>query len=472
MKPLIQREPVKYQSVTGMMEPTVIREFRGVNTFDPFSIADGFFTDMSNMTTDDYPAVSVRPGYSVIGTTGTKVLGLGSYKDQKIVAVFNDGSMKSWDGSTWTTLKTGLSTSAMFSFAAFEGNLTGVNLIGANGVDGLHRYDGSTVQTFGDAPADINYITSFSNRLWGGSGKELRASSLDKPDKWNEFDINTYGDEASYAKDIESTRGENINFLSGELTKLVIGMPNSRKELYGNLPSDFNDRLISDNSGFANNNSAVTKDGVIRSMHNTGIYEYVSGGMSPNNSFSEIVERYTQTITSNAAAGFDGVKQYFSTDYGDMLVYDPRSGVQAWSVWNDIQATCFLKFQNDLYIGDNLGRVLKLGGTSDNGTAINWYAITKPFTNGSIAQKQRWIKLWTVWELAVGTTLNVYLSNTVDGNDWELVHTVTGAGLGIQRVIVPIQKYALVNTIRVKFEGTGWARMHEHSRQVRQLPLY
>jgi len=447
-----------------MQEPIPIREWRGVNTFDPYSIADSYFTDMSNLTTDDYPAVSVRPGYSVIGSFGAKVLGMGVWKGVELHAVFNDGTWRRWNGTDWATLKSGLSTTALWSFTNFQGNLTDVNLIGANGVDGLHRYDGATAQVYGDAPAGINHVTTYQNRIWGAFGKEIRACKLDDGSLWNSF-LGT--DEDSYGKELESTRGESINMLSGSLSKLTIGMPNSLHEMYGGLPSDFTFSLITEAVGVSNNQASITQTGLMRLVHYTGLYEW-QGGTVPTKEFSEIVGGYAATASGHAA-GSDGVKTYFY-DGNRILLYDPRRGVQAWSVWSGITPVCFVVFKEELYIGDASGRVLRLGGASDDaGTPISWHAITKPFTNREIARRQRWLKLWLTVELAVGSTMVIYLSKTVSGSDWELVHTVSGAGT--QRVIIPVDKFVLENTIRLKFQGTGWSRIHEFTRQVRQLPI-
>ncbi|MFB0847342.1 hypothetical protein [Paenibacillus oleatilyticus] len=468
MKPLIQRQPANYQPVTGMLPPQTIREFKGVNTFDPFSITDNFFTDMSNFVTDDYPAMTVRPGYTVLGNAiGSKVLGLGVWKDQEIHAVFNDGTWRKWTGSAWSSpLASGLDTSAAWSFANFQGNQPDVRLFGANGVNGLRMYNGTSVTTFGDAPANINFISTYANRLWGASGKELRACALDQPDKWNVFNGN---DEDSYGKDIESTRGENINSLSSGMSKLIVGMPNSLHELYGSNPSDFQTRLVTEETGVANNQSLFVQDSVLNFIHTNGIYRFISGGVGPDRSFSDIVKKYFLNV-NNSTAGTDGKKFYFQTEPGKILVYDPR--MTTWVVWTGINPTCFSIFQHQLYIGDSHGRVLRLGGLDDAGSPITWFATTKPFTSGSVAQKTRWIKLWTFWELAAGSFLNVYLSTSSEGNDWELVQTVTGTGNKIERIIIPVQKYVLANYVRIKFEGTEWARLHEHTRQVRQLPLY
>lgn len=467
MRTPIQYEPSQYQPLPGMIPDITIREFKGVNTFDKFSIEETFMTDISNMDTEDFPTLTVRKGFTQVGATvGTKVLGLGVWKDQELHAVFDDGTWRKWNGTTWQQLASGLSTTAPFSFTNFQGNLADINLIGCNGVNGLRRYDGNTVQTFGNAPANINYITTYQNRLWGASGKELRASALDQPALWNTFAGN---EEDSYAKDIESFRGENINSLSGGMSKLTIGMPNSIHELYGSLPSDFATRLITEETGIANNQSLFVQDSVLRFVHTNGIYEYISGGVSPDRAFSDIVKGYFSNI-SNTVAGTDGKRFYFQIAAGKILVFDPR--LSTWTVYDGINATCFAMFQHQLYVGDAQGRVLRLDGTTDIGSPITFRLVTKPFTSPSVAQRQRWIKLWTFWELAAGTTLNVYFSESSDGEDWQLLKTITGTGNSIERVIIPVNQFALSNMVRIKFEGTGWAKLHEHTRQVRLLPLY
>ncbi|OME12780.1 hypothetical protein [Paenibacillus odorifer] len=459
------------QPLPGIQEPISIRQWLGLNTFDPLNISDSQFTDMSNMTTDDYPAATVRPGYSVLGSAiGGKVLGVAVWKDIELHSWFGDGTWRKWTGSTWTTLKSGLSTTAMWSWTSFQGNLDDINLVAANGVDGLHRYDGSTVQTFSDAPTNINFITTYQNRLWGGSGKELHASALDQPEAWNIFGGTG---EDSFVKDMESIRGESINSLSGSLSKLVIGMPNSIHELYGALPSEFTVRLITEKEGTANNRAAVVQESTMRFAHQTGIFEYLSGGMYPDKTFSEIIDKFTTNINSNAVMGSDNDKTYCYDGSSRILVYDARNGVQSWLSWSGYTPTCYTIFQHDLYVGDATGRVLKLDNSqNDAGAPISWYLVTKAFTNPVMSQRQRWLKMWLYAEIPVGTTINIYLSTTKDGNDFNLVHTVVGTGTKVERVIIPVRSVVLENTVRVKISGTGPAKIHELVRQVRQLPLF
>ncbi|MDK8193776.1 hypothetical protein QP794_27210 [Paenibacillus sp. UMB7766-LJ446] len=465
MRP-VQYKPSQNQPLEGMMQPIPIREFRGLNTFDPYSIEDVYFTEMQNLTTDDYPAISTRPGYTSIGTFGTRVLGMGVWRGRELHAVFNDGTWRRWSGSAWTTLASGLNTSAEWSFTNFDGNLDGVNLIGCNGVDSMRRYNGSSVSVLSGAPTNGKYITTYQNRLWCAVGNELWSSALDQPQNWNTFAGNQ---QDSYRKTIESSHGEDINMLSGSLYRLTIGMPSSIHLLMGGQPSDFNSRVVTDDEGVANNNAVTAREGSLSFMHKSGIYEYSAAAL-PDKGFSELVRTFYNNIIITSAAGSDGKRSFFSTAAGETLVYDPRIGV--WSRWMLPAPTCFASIDQDLYIGTASGQVLRLGGMVDSSNPITWKAVTKPFTNGSIAQKQRWLKMWIVAEMATGSTLNISLSSQASGESWDLVSSITASSSVAQRIIIPVRKFALENTVRIKLEGTGWIRLHEITRQVRQLPLY
>lgn len=463
--------PIQYPitqpgQVSGHMPPRSIREWRGVNGFDPYSIADSYFTDAANVTTDDFPAFSTCEGYSVLGSAiGSKVLGLGVWKDTELHAVFNDGTWRRWTGTAWSApLLSGLDTSAAWSFTNFEGNWGGMNLVGCNGVNGLKRYNGSTVQAFGNAPSNANYVTTYQNRLWVAFGVEIRACQLDNGNEWSSFP-GTESD--SYGKTLESGRGENVNMLSGGLAKLVIGMPNTMLEMYGSIPADFATRTVTEEMGVENNNSALIHDSILYGIHRDSIYTYISGGVSPDREFSDIVRKFISGV-SGASAGSDGRKLYFFVP-NKILIYD--TVFQSWTIRTGITATCFALYKKEMYIGTADGRVVKLGGATDAGQPISWYAVSRIFTNGSIAQKSRWLDLYFMAEMAAGSTINVYLSETAAGNDWELVKSVTGSGTNIEKVLVPVNKFTLSNMLRVKLEGSGWARVHELTLQGRQLPL-
>jgi hypothetical protein len=461
--------------------PTTQKEFRGINKLDPFSIRSEFFSDSKNLISNNYPALTVRPGFSVLGQFGGLVLGLGVWKDKEIHAVFDDGTCRRLNGDgTWTQLASGLSTTAEWTFTNYQGNLAGINLIGSNGVDPIKRYDGTSVQNLANAPSGGNFITTYQNRLWCAVGNELRASSLDMADEWTNYATPSSGENGSFGKVIESPNGETINGLFGELAKLTVSFPNSIKKLLGGVPSDFNDQSVSQTIGIVNSKCAVTLDGMMAFFNSRGFYQY-GGGVAPAKDFSEVVQYYADTCKAAArglsAVGTDGEKLYFSIplDGGStpdtILVYDPK--FQSWNVWKGISALHFAQMGNDLYIGDASGRVLKLGGTSDNGTPIEWYGVSKPFTARSMSQTIRWMKMHVTVDLPAGSQMNVFLSKSASGDaDWEPVGSITSSD-NLQRYPFNVTSDKVQNAqqIRFKIAGTGPATIHEVAWNQDELPL-
>lgn len=456
---------------------TVQREFRGTDKRDAFSIGASFASDMKNLTSGSYPALKVRTGYTQIGATvGTKVLGLGSWKDTELHAVFNDGTWRKLVGSTWTTIKSGLSISADAYFTNFLGAFAGINLIMSNGVDAIMRYDGATVVNLTDAPAGGNYITSYQNRLWCAFGLEIRGSALDNASDWT---VGTGLDDLdAYGRTMDSPNGETINGLFGELSKLTISFPNSIRKLMGGVPSDFNDQVVSQTLGITNNRSAVTLDGAMYLFNSKGFYNY-GGGLSPEKSYSDAVQYYPDNSNSTArgqsAAGTDGKSLYFSipmvsTTAPDTIIEYDRTN-RAWNVWKDISALHFAKMGNDFYIGDASGRVLKMSGTTDNGTAIASEYISKWFTAPSMSQTIRFLRMWLTLDLPTGSTVSVYLNKSED-EAWELVGSIT-ASTDIQRksIYVASSKVSNAKQLRYKIVGSGPYTMYEIAWDSDTLPL-
>ena len=124
-----------------------------------------------------------------------------------------------------------------------------------------------------------------------------------------------------------------------------------------------------------------------------------------------------------------------------------------------------------MYAGDFAGNVYQISGSSDNGTATPWQWDSKPFGSGTLAQQQEWYDLWIVVTLPAGSTLQVWLSPSADGNDFQQVGSMTGSALTQStRMILPVNQIAMANWVRVRLVGTGPCTVHEVTRQMRELP--
>lgn len=458
----IQYNIPQYPEIEGKSEE-IIRQFGGLNSFDPLSIPSNNFTELVNMNFDDFPTLKTRDFYRALAGLDGEIIGLGVWKGIELHFISSTGQWTKYNGTSFTTVTTGMNTSANYYFANFQGNQSDICLFVCNGASGLYRYNGTSATGVGNAPADINHITTYQNRLWGSSGNQLHASALDEPLEWQKF---TGNQDDSYFKTIESDRGENISFLSGGLSKLIIGLPNSIRELYGGIPQDFSDRLITEDVGVASGLAGVTHDGVLYAAHETGIYSY-SGGTLPNKSYYEIIKNFNFDLSQIKSSYSFQDYLLFSID-DCLLVFDNRDMCKSWTIWRGKEINSMAEFKNELYLASADGFVYKLSKENPFLEEISFSIITKVFNSYSIAHKQRLYKLYLTVELE--GELDVSLSSSVKDNDFELVHTITSTNPASRRVIVPLGKYARENFIRIKLSGTGTFKLYEINRQYRTLP--
>ncbi|WP_308636103.1 hypothetical protein [Paenibacillus silvisoli] len=404
------------------------------------------------------------------------VKGLGVWKNNELHAVSN-GAWNRYSGGTWSSLASGLNTAAEWSFANFDGSFPGINLIGANGVDPIKVYDGATVANLAGAPANGNYIINYMNRAFCAVGNLLQASELNIATNWTTIVGN---DVDPYTISVDTTDGETINALKPGIGHVTIFKPNSMHELFGSDPSNVRIEPITFEVGAINNKSVITLNGTMYIMHRTGIYRY-GGGTKPSRDFSQPVQWYmdnlNQTAISKCCAGTDGQKLYFSipvsssTTTDTVLVYDPE--FDAWSVWNDFTALHMVQTASTFHFGMNDGKVIQLGGTTDNGAAITWERISKPFSAEQMSRKIRWTRMWLVADVPAGSTLNVYVSPSATGNsDWVSAGSIAPqTGVQSARIIFTPQQTAQSNYMRVKFSGTGPVTVREWDRDEIDFPI-
>lgn len=460
--------------IRGISDPIPIRTFQGVYKPDDegFGLSESLFVDLENMSPASFPALTTRLGYTQVGKFGTRVLGMGAWKDQELHVVFNDGTWRRLNSDgTWTQLATGLNTSAEWTFANFKGNLSGINLIGSNGVDPIKRYDGSTVSNLSGAPSGGNYICTQSNRLYCAVGNEIRFSALNKADDWTTVD-----DAGSIVH--ETNDGETIIGLNEGIGHVTVLKPSSIYELWGKGPTSYRLQPAATDIGVVADKAASIHDDIMPFISRDGIYLY-QGGVRPEKRFSQAVQSFIRDSNkanlSKSVTASDGEHIYFgipykSTETDTILQYSPR--YQAWYPWTGISPTHMIRIGQDLYIGDSTGRVLRLDGDKDNGANISWKAVTKPFTAATAARKQHWFKLYVVVDLPSGSTMRIYLSPSVRGNDWVLAKTLTtDADMQFKKILIPTNSIANANAVRIKLEGTGKVTIHEITRQLREMPM-
>jgi hypothetical protein len=454
--------------ITGIHPPVSIRNFKGVNTLDPLSIEEQFAVSNKNISTKFYPSAAVREGSSVLGTVSGVVQGFMVWKETELHAIVN-GSWLKWNGTSWTTLASGLSTTAKPTYTNFKGNYSDYRLLMANGVDPVKMYDGTTVSNVPNAPTGMNYIVSHDNRVYGAVKNALHYSALRKADNW------TTVDESGQIM-IEDGAGEDITCLMAGTGHVVAFTRQATHELYGTNPGNYRLQVISEEIGCMTHHSAVLISGTLFFLSHDGIYRY-NGGTAPRKDYAlsmqGLFDRINTATSNNAVAGTDGERYYISlpidgaTKPNVTIEYDPN--FDAWNYWDfGLTPSDYVEIKDVMHVGFEESRIIKMGGTSDNGSAIPFSLETVPFSYHSLAANNRLYRLWIVCDVPIGATLNVYISNEKKGSNWRLMKTLTAdANLQATQILIPVTESFHHNLVRVKIEGTGPVVIHELTRQER-----
>lgn len=467
-----------WPSTQKKLPSRTIRAFKGVNKLDTYSIDPSYSPLTRNLSSSLTPALTTKPGFSVLGAAiGARVIGLGTWKNQELHAVFSDGTWRKWTGGAWTTLKSGLNTAAEWSFVNFKGAFTDTNLIGTNGIDATQRYDGSTVQALTNAPTGANYVDQHDNRLYVAVENKVYFSGLNVADEWT---VTGRPDDSSPGTIRKETYvGENIVGIKSGAGHATVFFPSSSWELYGTSASDYTLMPVAEDFGAVNNQSAVNLGGIIYFIDDTGIYRY-SGGLRPQKDFSVPVQWYIDNMNKSAkqtcCAGSDGRYLYIAVPMSGstadtVLVWD--SIENSWFVWDDIKPTHITKMGDTLYMGDAQGRVLSIGGTTNAGSPIAWEWQSKAFTGPSMGANMRWMRLWVTVDKPSGSTLQVYMTTEPEADSgWVLVGDLNALS-ALQSKRIPINPSPIGNspTLRFKLAGTGTCTVREVSWDERQFPI-
>lgn len=457
----------KWNAVNGVQPPKIIRDFKGLSLMDPFSIEDGYATEIENLSSKQYPSLKTRNNLVQMQSMGGSITGMGVRKDTDLVVVAN-GIVKRYNGS-WSASLGNLSSTALCSFTNFKGSFNDYNLLIANGVDPIKRFDGMSFVNLENAPSGANFIDSHDNRVYCAVGNIIKYCALRKADDW------TTVDDAGEIV-LETKDGEDVSGLKAGPGHLVVFTEHSMHELFGNGPQNYKMTVVSEKIGCVSNASAVMVSGILYFLGHDGIYQY-AGGAIPKKEFSLPVQGLIDNISvsdrAKCVGGTNGSKYYLAIPssngvFDTMLEYDPV--YKTWHVWKSGHETTSFAILNEvLYEGSKNGNVYYL---SDNASGVSWKWVSKPIGFGSLASKMRWYRMWSVVDLPSGSTLDIYLSPDSRGENWTNVCSlVPSDDVQSKQIMIPINAIVNSNWARVKMVGTGPCTIHEISYQERIFPM-
>lgn len=437
----------------------------GVNTYvTPYEIKKNEAVDSRNTSSRNYPALSVRPGTTVMYGTGTTVITTpnGAGVRNGTLAHFVDGTVwEYWTGSALTNVATGI-TNATAKILEFNTETERYTLL-FNGTD-KKAWNGTGAPTdLTEAPA-TKLICVDDYRLYAVKDSVLYCSAINAPSDWTTVDD---------ADQFAITGMEGVATAITAFNDMVIIWSDTTMHiLYGNDSEDWqlNDPL---RCGCVSDRSVVEKNGILFFMDYKEIKMF-SGGVPVT--MSQRVKTYLEgiayTYKEKICAGAWGKYLYWSIPYGSVttnnitLEYDTE--LKRWYIINKGYLN-FYSIGNDLYGITTAGVAEKLNqGTADGSTAISWYHTTGVWNSKPIRPKKVLSNLWLLIDLPTSSTLAVMYSTTEDGNDFAALYTFTASATEQNiRVQIPTTVLQNVSFFRLKFTGAGPCTIHYVEEDIR-----
>lgn len=458
--------PVRYSQ-----EKKIIRLGDGINTaVPPFDIADSEATYLRNIGSSDYPALSVRPGRALYGTTSentTSPNGLGQRNNAQMhMADGNTWKYRAVASTAWTNLTTTLTSTNPVEFDEFVTGTARYTLL-MNSTQKLIWDGTSTALVLGDANTPFtDKFAVHKGRIYALDGASVDFCALNVTSDW------TTADDAGSIT-ITRAKGPGTGIVTFR-DRIVAFTEYSMHLLLGTGPTDYELVDVEGNVGCISHRSIAICNNSLYWLWYDGVYQW-SGGVPQkiSHAIDEYIYNINTTYKTKCVAGAVDNYLYLSIPYGSsatrnnlLLVYDANLG--KWYVETG-EFDDFVLIQNTLYGVDKNGVIYKLRtGTDDAGTAINWEFITKPFNHGAIREKKAISELYCVVDRSTSSTsFSIGYSTNVENNDSSSFTTIAStanvtASSNIQnsRTLIPLNQLEDVNWYRLRFAGAGQCRVH------------
>lgn len=440
----------------------------GVNTgVSLFALRDNESSEEVGFDTDGYPALTVRKGRSKYGESGEAVTRLlASYGEKHLVRAVGDKLQYNSTGTTWADITSGL-TDADWDWTNFNDKL-----ILTNGTDNVKVWNGSTLSDLNasDAPKG-KYITSSIQRVYiAHDGDQISFSAFQDETDWTSAENS--GTDQFYTPDGGEITG--LTFFRDQVTAFK---RRAMAVYYGN--NYFNQKLVlvSNDIGCISFKTIVEVGESLFWLGENDVYMYRGGAPVPvGQKIRGYLNRINRSQEAKCCAFTDGIKYYLclviddATEPNLRLVFDPRYGIWRVPALNEkYRYAC--QFNNVVYAGDDSGQTWKpLDGTTDDGNAIQWFFITKPFDEGMPEAEKTYLELHLQGLFPSGTTLQVGVSTTDRGGSFEILNydPLGNAAYTLNRnVIVPLDLVPMTHKARFRLSGVGPVEIERLQRYFR-----
>ena len=384
-----------------------------------------------NFHGDSIGALTTRNGLTTLGAqiAGSAVLGMSNYRNNagttyRLLAKVG-GTVYSFNDSTWSSVRTGLS---LTSKARFTNFLDLTYMVDGNAGSAVSTFNGSTFGStnIGSLPAGDD-IENYRSRIW------VADSATDKVYYTDVVSTSqTISGGTSFIQ-VSPQDGEKITALKRHPRALLVFKQNHIYKIYSTTSADPDPSIF--RGTYSKESIVEAKDGIYY-HHPTGFYRFVFDGEQ-----QEISRPIIDVIEAISRANYESINGWADSDHcywsvGDItldsiayanVVCRYTISTQVWTLYSyasEIKRSAL--YDNGtllrMIVGDENGYPFVFdSGTTDNGTPIFYDLQTHPLYLSNIKQEEKNIaEIGVVHENAQGSQVS-YLPDTFN---WKNAGTI------------------------------------------------
>ena len=476
-----------------------LQGFGGINTgVAPFNIQDIEATEMLNISSDDFPALSQPKGRTKVWEGVTDIKHLGALFDGSVFCIAKRGTSSLhtnefaicyyYDGgwidvalddevqgiienadeftsTNFTDEKTILATG--YSYATSHTMITitspsagtySASIITPQTVTRI--VDGREEQEPEPVPEYVDFVSTKSQRLLTASrNTDVLGGSQYRETRWlNADDIQFFyvqTEAGSYATGLVVYNDYALYFKR-----------NSTHILYGNNRDSYSLDMLSGSVGCVDNKTIAETNTALMWLAADGVYAYSATTLPYK--ISEPIKKYIDNHSGNAAAASDGRKYYLSLKQADgsyvLCIYDTQN--RQWNIEGNAGYKMFLRKNNIVYASDG-NSIYELNSGAFDG---EWLFITKPFDLSGTSGKMNIYRIYLNIRAKKGAVLDVSLSPDISSDKFINVHRQTflkDVDGKIPIYLRPNADLRNLNYFRVKLKGKKECRIYAMEVELR-----
>ena len=447
--PLKFMKPIKAEYNSQTIKPGM-----GENQYlTPFTIDEAESVTSRNLSSRNFPAMSVRPGRTVAFEIASNPTAFGA-RDNSKPHVLSGTVWKAWNGTTWAELKSDMA-AKLGNFVDFTTGVSKYTVLATE--EQAYSYDGTSLVELTEFPK-TRLVAVHRFRMFALDKRELKFTAINLLNDWT-----TILEAGTITLAGATSDGTAIIEYADHV---VIFTSTSMHELHGTNYDNFTLIDISDD-GCTAEKTLIESGGVLYFLDGKEFKAYA--GSKPQ-VISQKIQGYLKDIPdaykSKACCGKGGKYIYLSIPYGtsateNNLVLEYDTELKQWYPHTG-SFVAFTTIGETLYGIDPSGKIWNMdSGTKDGSTDISWYKESGAYLKKSVRLRKNLQSVYVMFDLPTGSSMEVSTSKTVDTADFVIRDRLDPhKNEQVGRIVLDANILGYADWYRLKLSGKGPSTVH------------